>query len=419
MNTRNCLGSCGRMAALLLLLPLAARLSATVEAAKDPASEPPTHVLFTGADIRVFHKGKPYPVEDVDGSSLVIRYKDSAKGFGIPASDRNPKFAVLRVLTLADRSATVTNFKHERAYTEANNPFVKASNAMHSAMAAADNARIMEDKVRATPEKILVLRAGEITPTEIDNPHLPELKLASERAQNAAGALSGSAYDYAGRMAADQALENFDALEVQFELASDKSIQAAYMVVLAQYHTEARPNDSESWIVARSLGEIGPKPQKVWLREGGLPPGYILESVRVHLYENGTEIATNLSENRADLTRDEAHEYLVIDHMSTHKTDTIPAQLALTRFPEDWATRPRDESFRKTYHVKVDERGRPVGVFEDEACKTPTANSYSNALLRDQLFLPALDKGKPVESVVRIKLSKLPMRPTPLGSSIE
>jgi hypothetical protein len=143
------------------------------------------------------------------------------------------------------------------------------------------------------------------------------------------------------------------------------------------------------------------------MREGGLPPGYVLENVRLHVYEHGREVATDISENRAALTRDEAHEYLMIEHASAHKTDTVPARIVLTKLPADWATHPRDRSFDKIFYVKVDKTGHPKDVFEDEACESKVANPYYEATLRDQLFLPALEQGQPVDSVVRIKLTKL------------
>ena len=145
----------------------------------------------------------------------------------------------------------------------------------------------------------------------------------------------------------------------------------------------------------------------MWLREGGLPPGYVLEKVRVHLYENGVEIATDLSENRASLTRDEAHEYLVIDHLSAHKTDTLPARVALMKLPEDWAARGKDASTRPTCYIKVDESGHVGGLFTDKACTTKVDDPYLEAVFKDVLFLPALKEGKAVESVTQVKLAEL------------
>ena len=217
----------------------------------------------------------------------------------------------------------------------------------------------------------------------------------------------GKSGQIAGKMAEDQARGEFDALEAEFELSSPIAIKNPYVVVIANYHTKETPNDSQIWVAARSVEVIDSTPRKVWLLEGGLPPGYILEDVRLHVYKRGTEIATNLSENRAALTRDEAHEFLVLDHTTVHKADTMPAWLVLTKLPADWTTRPKDSSFLKTYFLKVDKTGRPVDAFEDEACKTKVADAYCDAVLRDQLFLPALVKGNPVESVVRVKLTNL------------
>lgn len=412
MNTRNRLRSCRQMIALLALLPLASRASETTEAVNNPASEPQTHVLFTGTDIRVLHNGKLHPVRDVEGNSLVIRFADKGKGMGIPLTANAKKLVLARVMTLSDRSASVANFKYERAYTPANDPRQKAIEAMQSAAALAQYAADQQSKADHTQPTILRAEGAgpggaKIPAHEEANPDYKPVQQSAQFTQSISSGIAGDAGHQAGKMAKEEALELFDALEMEFELTSGTPLKAAYMIVVAQYHSKERPKDSENWIFAKSLGAIGSSPRKVWLREGGLPPGYVLENVRMHLYEDGVEIATDLSENRASLTRDEAHEYLVIDYTSTHKTDTVPAQLALTKLPADWATRPKDESFSKTYFVKVDKSGRPVGAFEDAACTTAIANPYCDAVLRDQLFLPALEKGSPVDSVVRIKLSKL------------
>jgi hypothetical protein len=403
MNTKNHLRSCRRMLALLVLLPLAARASETV---MDPAGEPQTYVLFTGTDIRVLYNGKLHPVRDVDGNSLVIRFTDTSKSVDLPLASTAKKLVVSRVQTLSARSANVAGFKFERAYTPANDPRQKGLDAMQNAAKLLSHAGDLEDQVRREPPKIKVYKGG-MGPEEIDNPNYAPLLERSELARNVSSGSLGSAGHQAGKMAEELARELFDALEVQFELTSDTPLRAAYLIVVAQYHTQDRPEDSESWVLAKSLGAIGSSPRKVWFREGGLPPGYVLEKVRLHLYEDGVEIATDLSENRASLTRDEAHEYLVIDHTSTHKAATMPAQLVLAKVPADWATRPKDESFHKTHFVKVDKTGHPVGTFEDAACTTVATNPYCDAVLRDQLFLPALEKGHPVDSVVRIKLARL------------
>lgn len=408
MNIRNCLRSCRQMAALLALLPLASRAVETTEAAKDPASEPLTHVLFTGADIRILYDGKLHPVRDVEGNSFVIRFADQGKAADVPLTAKARKVVLSRVQTLTERTATVANFKYERAFTPGNDPHRKVVEGMQSASRLIGYASDLRNQADRTPATVIkpVLEGREVKRVEVVNPdYLPAQQRAASL-ESISGGVIGSPGHQAGKVSGEE-YELFDALEMEFELTSPTPIKAAYMVAVAEYHTKDRPKDSETWTVAKSLGAIGSTPRKVWLSEGGLPPGYILDKVHVHLYEDGVEIATDLSENRASLTRDEAHEYLVIDHTSTHKAATMPAQLVLKKVPEDWATRPRDESFLKTYFVKVDKTGRPVGAFEDAACTTTISNSYCDTVLRDQLFLPALENGNPVDSIVRIKLSKL------------
>ncbi|MBI2511058.1 MAG: hypothetical protein HYV96_03715 [Opitutae bacterium] len=388
-----------------MLLPLAAAASDNGQAAKDPSSALQTHVLFTGADIRILYNGKVYPVDDVDGTSLAIKIKDAPKGLDAPLDYKRKKLVVTRVQTVTDRTATVTNFKYEPAYTPANDPARKGSEAIQTAIAMADNARMTEERVAREPARIKVFRGG-TAPVEVDNPLLPQME---QRLQMERSTISGplGIAGQAGKMAEEKAAANFDALEVQFELSSPSPIKNAYVVVMADYHPKETLKDSQMWVAARAVGPLDSTPRKVWLREGGLPPGYILEKVHLHVYEQGTEIATDLSENRAALTRDEAHEYLVIEHTTMNKANTVLARIVLPKVPADWATHPRDSSFLKTYYVKVDKTGRPTDAFEDETCETKVADSYYDAVLRDQLFLPALEKGQPVDSVVRMKLTKL------------
>ncbi|MBI2511057.1 MAG: hypothetical protein HYV96_03710 [Opitutae bacterium] len=395
-----------------MLLPLASLAADAIGAAKDPSGAAQTHVLFTGADIRILYNGKVYPVEDVDGTSLAISVKDQANGLDVPRDYKNKKLVVNRTQYVTDRSITVTNFKHERAYTAAKDPYRKASEEIMNAVAMTTTVRRVEEQVRREPEKIspfhsgLPKRPGE-EPQKVDNPFRQQLENQLRMAQSVSNSDFGDAGRIAGKMAEEQAKEEFDALKMECELSSPSPIKSAYVVVIAEYHTKESPKDSQLWLAAKSVGLIDSTPRKVWSREGGLPPGYILENVHLHVYERGTEFATNLSENQAALTRDEAHEYLVLDHTSTHKADTLPARIVLIKIPTDWATHPRDSSFLKTYYVKVDKTGRPTDAFEDETCETKVADSYYDAVLRDQLFLPALEKGQPVDSVVRMKLTKL------------
>lgn len=407
MKTKKNLSLCCAAVALLAFSPLASRASETTAEAKDQTSDQ-THVLFTGTDIQVQYQGALYRARDVVGDSFIIKVKD--KVVEIPMGANPEKLKVAPVQTLTERFATVTNYKHDRVYTAANDPYRKWSKGMMNTQALQEQASIAEANLTRTP-KIIPEKdvSGRETGNFIANPMRADVEAAHARTQVAAGGNMGRTEFYASEMAAELAQELFDAVDVQFEVASTKPIRSPYVVVVAKFHEKDDPQHPQNWLFAKAIDPIDSTPQKVSVREGGFPPGFVVEKLRVHIYEHGVEVATNFSENRAPLTREEAHEYLVINHVSTHKTDTIPARVALTKAPEDWATRPKDESVRKTYYVKVDKEGRPVGSFEDEACKAEVADSYYEGVLRGLLFLPALEKGKAVEGVARVKLTELSM----------
>jgi hypothetical protein len=331
--------------------------------------------------------------------------KESGKSFGVPLDYKRKQLVVSRTQIVTDRAVAVTNFKHEPAYTPANDPARKGSEAIQTAIAMTDNTRMMEEKVIHEPEKVTVFDWKTMQPKVVDSPLRPQMERQLQMAQSSISGPLGVG-GQAEKMAEEKAAALFDALEVQFELSSPTPIKNAYVVVMANYHTTDHPKDSEMWLAAKAVGAIDSNRHQVWLREGGLPPGYVLENVHLHVYEHGTEIATDLSENRAALTRDEAHEYLMIEHLSAHKTDTVSARIVLIRLPADWATHPRDPSFLKTFFVKVDKTGHAVDAFEDETCETKVSHAYYDAVLRDQLFLPALERGQPVESVAKVKLTK-------------
>jgi hypothetical protein len=140
----------------------------------------------------------------------------------------------------------------------------------------------------------------------------------------------------------------------------------------------------------------------VTVREGGFPSGFLIDQLQLHVYEKGVEIPTDVSENRVGLTWEEAHEYLVIEYISANKDATKKPQIALFQFPADWKEHRTDRPLQNPYYVKVDKTGRPVGVFQDEACTEKAGDAYVSAALSNLLFLPALEKGKPVEGVALV-----------------
>ncbi len=384
-------------------MPFASRAADTAGDKTDGGkSAGDAYVLFTGTDIQVLHDQVLYRVQDVKGDAFAIKVR--GEEIRIPMGKNPEKLKLTQVERLTARNVTVAKYKYDRIYTAAHDPrrkwaeSVAASGAMDDAM---ENAQLALAKTSPTVKKVT-------GPGKSVNAPNPAYGAALQNVQSASLTASSdlnSAGFQSQKLAEELALQLFDAVEVQFEVSSARPIQSPYVVVLARYHEKDEPQYVRNWLFAKALDPIDAKPRKVFVQEGGFPPGYVLDHLQIHLYENGAEIATDLSENRAPLTREEAHEYLVIDYVATHKNDTAAPQVALARMPDDWKSHLKGGSSQKTYYVKVDRTGHSTGFFEDEACTTKIADSYYEDVLKNMLFLPALEKGKAIDSVAKVRPS--------------
>jgi len=205
----------------------------------------------------------------------------------------------------------------------------------------------------------------------------------------------------------DMQQELFDAVEVRFEVASSSFLEKPYVVVITRFHArEDKPGVARNAVYAKALESIGTKPTKVELLHGGFPLGFEIEELQVHLYNDGREIPTDVSQKRVPLSRDEAFEYLKIDYFRGHKADTVPATPAVGRPDRQELARLGPKLADAVYYVKVDREGRPGGVFADEECSQP-ADTAAAALAGAVRYYPALENGKTVDGVAHLVLSHL------------
>jgi hypothetical protein len=131
-----------------------------------------------------------------------------------------------------------------------------------------------------------------------------------------------------------------------------------------------------------------------------------VEESQVRLYNNGQEIATNIAPRRVALDRDEAFEYMLIDHLSRHKGATLEATPAMGRLNEGTKSRLNIEQLKHVYFVKVSPEGRAVAAFRDPACSQPVDDTVAD-VIGNVRFYPALDKGKATEGVARLAFHQL------------
>jgi len=207
------------------------------------------------------------------------------------------------------------------------------------------------------------------------------------------------------RMGAEAARELFDAIRLSFDVTSEEDLAQPYFAVIAQIRDrDSKPGQVRKWAYVRALSQLhAGASRKVNVYQGGMPPGYILESCEVHLYNRGEELATNLSRKRVPLTDEEAAEYRIIEYVGANKGRTLPATPATKTLRASLTP----AQLNMTCYVCVAKDGRVVAVFRDTDAKQPLQDPVLESALKTLRFKPALNAGKPVESITPITLGRL------------
>ena len=76
-----------------------------------------------------------------------------------------------------------------------------------------------------------------------------------------------------------------------------------------------RPGTVQNLVYAKELHPIDAHPTNVHFVEDGFPQDFELVDFQLHVYNRGEEVATTVSAERVELTRDEAFEYVRIEYI--------------------------------------------------------------------------------------------------------
>ncbi|AOS43854.1 hypothetical protein Verru16b_00912 [Lacunisphaera limnophila] len=395
-----------RLGLAALLLGGAANVCATAEV--EPAAAPPadkSHVLYMGANLSVQQGKRYYDVEDVDGSEFIIRQKGEKTFVRTRMARNNVK--VQRALKLAPLSVKLDAMQGAAGYTPAADPRHKY-NARSGAQGGAEMARNWSAARQAEAEDSL----SKVRFPEFRKQYEDIIDL-EKTAQVPLNQLLGS-NDYVSipgmqnELALELAEGNYDLMEVSFLVSSPEPLDDPYMVIVVDFQPRgAKPGETATLIHAKALDPIGPEPQFIHMREGGMPVGFKYLRHEVHIYNRGQEVATSESSKRVELSRDEAREYLVIEHLAAHKKDTVPAAAVPGSLPPGLRSRLEPDQLNRVCYVRVSREGKLLGVFVDEAASLPQPDAAVNAALAGAFFIPAVAAGKPMEGVVRVRVAEL------------
>jgi hypothetical protein len=405
-----------------LLLFGAALLRAAAPAAPAPAvaapaarsAQPKPYAIFMGLDFSIERNKQLHRVRSVERDAYVIQV--DGRDVALTPGDQALTLKIEPSLKLTDLAATVTNLKGEPAYTPANDPHRKFLREQPGLAGSASAALAMGAYNAAQTQ---MAGAGAAMNAGADPSASAGMAAAAQANIGAALTMANNANFaansdfnnvglYAARMQAELDQKLFDAMEISFEVSSPTPLSRPYVVVFTTYRERgAKDSAVQNRIYAKELAPIGAKPAKVRLLQGGLPPGFELQSYQVHLYNNGAEIATDVAPKRVPLSRDDAFQFVLMEYLSTHKGATVPAAPTMVKLPPEVRSRLEAGQYTGTYYVKVGKDGLPGEAFADAGCSQPVADEYVRNLVKDLRFRPALEKGRPVESILPLSLGSL------------
>ena len=370
-----------------------------------------THTLFMGADFAVNYEGRVCPVREVSGSYWVVE-KDGSE-VRIPTRSGNLTLKMTPSLKLTEKSATLTGYAATVGYSPKSDPSTRLTRALDDAAAAN------------------IGRETAVTQAELASMHQAAVTQQVASISGSASAKMVGGYPYENKSysnaAADSNLEKAnvgdvtngettaeiyspgkDAVDVTFVATTDREIDDAYIVTVAKFRARGdKPGVYRNLIYARDIGTIDANHRTISVNEVGFPPGFELLDFQLHLYHAGQEFATNVSTKRVELTRSEAFEYVKTIYVGSNAGKTLPAEPAMGRLPSDFRSQLNSGKYRDTIYVRVGSDGVPAEVFSDRDCSRRIEDPYVSGVVKGLLFNPALEKGKPVDSVASVRLDQL------------
>jgi hypothetical protein len=373
-----------------------------------------------GTDFAIPQGKEYYRVRDVSGGNFIIKVKD--KEIAIPMRGGSGNLKVDQGLKLTATAARIDKLKTERAYTPENDPyraFAAKSGAAQGAGDASIISGIAADGAARAAQGAANAAAGEALATgsvsaatlnAVSEAQVVQMRTA-QNFDEASFQRDFSSFNNTGLAALELsnalAEENYDAMRYSFEVSSETPLNRPYLVFIVRFHEkDAKPGTGGTSIYAKPIEPIGLQPAKINIMQIGLPIGFVVDECQVRLYDNGQEIATNVAPRRVALSRDDAFEYMLIEHLGRHKGATLGAAPALGKLNEAAKSRLNIDQLKHVYFVKVSPEGRAVAAFRDEACSQPVDDTVSGVISHVR-FYPALEKGKATEGVARLAFHQL------------
>ena len=347
------------------------------------------HQLFVGVDLVLNHEAKMVNVMKIEDKKALLDTPDREV-----VALRNAGGLQWKMATkVSATSATIDALKSDRVHSPYKNPVLKqlrdnqAIQAFVQDRIEKKDAEVQElirsggsssqDSTAASQEEIDSAIVGALA--EIQS--LENLDDVSDRATNSPSP--------------DGVVRPFDAVQLSFTVSSPTSIADAYVVAILRITVDGEIHDTSFY---REIGAVDVRPRKVKFMQAGLPSGFEIQDVRVHLYWQGEEIPSNLSEKHYAVTADEAKTYVQMDHLGRNRGKSMPASPVWSIVPPALLAAPSASGYDLPVTVELDAEGQLVGIRSGNMI----VPANIRAIVEQMTFLPALEKGKGVPSTLTV-----------------
>jgi hypothetical protein len=200
-----------------------------------------------------------------------------------------------------------------------------------------------------------------------------------------------------------------DAMDVEFDIRASKPLHNPYVVTMTRFRAPgAKPGMVQNLVYAEAMHPIDEHLSHVHFVETGFPFNYELIDFQFHVYNRGEEIATNISADRVELTRDEAFQYIRMEYIGAHRGETLPPIPAMGRLPSDLRSQLSAGKYGTVFYVRVSKDGLADEAYADPACTRRINDAYLDSVVQRVRFKPALNSGKPIDGIATLNLAKLP-----------
>lgn len=196
----------------------------------------------------------------------------------------------------------------------------------------------------------------------------------------------------------EPAAPGLSSLVVSFDASSPEPVANTYALGVVTLGTTEGVSET---LFFQYIGRLDSRPRPVRAHQDGLPTGCEVQRIDIHLFTNGEELPTNLSKKRFNITRDEAQDYLIVNHVASHRFESLPPAPVWSLAPA--ALRASDNGAGLDFKLTadIDERGNVVRIRRDGM----VVPEQVIALAYELPFVPALSDGEPVRGVANFNLA--------------